>query len=130
MSPRKTPIIARKGNRCAIGANGAVARYLYSLDGAQCQGCPEKDSVVLRGPIGDIVRSLAGASATGGACAWLGRRLTTSQRARYKIEALFAELKQRMRHAPGATAATVECCGAILVGSYRPELETTGVIPR
>jgi transposase len=69
--------------------------YLYRSTEAQCQGCPQKKSCT-RGPYRRLfvhwqeparqtVRALAGTPA-----------YKQSQRARYKVEALFAELKQQM----------------------------------
>ena len=69
--------------------------YLYRSTEAQCQGCPQK-KFCTRGPYRRLfvhwqeparqtVRALAGTPA-----------YKQSQRARYKIEALFAELKQQM----------------------------------
>jgi transposase len=70
--------------------------YIYSSTVVQCRGCPQKQRctaapfrnlvVHWQEPARQIVRSLAGTPA-----------YEHSQRARYKIEALFAELKQRMR---------------------------------
>jgi transposase len=70
--------------------------YLYRSTEAQCQGCPQK-KFCTRGPYRRLfvhwqeparqtVRALAGTPA-----------YKQSQRARYKVEALFAELKQQMR---------------------------------
>jgi len=70
--------------------------YLYRSTEAQCHGCPQKKGCT-RGPYRRLfvhwqeparqtVRGLAGTPAYQG-----------SQRARYKIEALFAELKQQIR---------------------------------
>ena len=70
--------------------------YLYRSTEAQCQGCPQK-KFCTRGPYRRLfvhweeparqtVRTLAGTPA-----------YKQSQRARYKVEALFAELKQQMR---------------------------------
>ncbi len=70
--------------------------YAYRPTAAQCQGCPQKKrctpaayrKLFVHGqePARQIVRSLAGTPA-----------YERSRRARYKIEALFAELKQRVR---------------------------------
>jgi Transposase DDE domain len=70
--------------------------YLYRSTEAQCQGCPQKKLctpgpyrrlfVHWQEPARQIVRALAGTPA-----------YKQSQRTRYKIEALFAELKQWMR---------------------------------
>lgn len=70
--------------------------YLYRSTEVQCQGCPRK-KFCTRGPYRRLfvhwpesarqtVRALAGTPAC-----------KQSQRARYKVEALFAELKQQMR---------------------------------
>ena len=69
--------------------------YAYCSTAAQCQGCPQKPRctsapyrwLFVHGqePARQAVRALAGTPA-----------YERSQRARYKIEALFAELKQRM----------------------------------
>lgn len=70
--------------------------HLYRSTEAQCQGCPQK-KLCTRGPYRRLfvhwqeparqtVRALAGTPA-----------YKLSQRARYKIEALFAELKQQIR---------------------------------
>lgn len=69
--------------------------YLYRSTEAQCQGCPQKKSctqgpyrrlfVHWQEPARQRVRALAGTPA-----------YKQSQRARYKVEALFAELKQQM----------------------------------
>jgi transposase len=70
--------------------------YLYRSTEAQCQGCPQKKFctpgpyrrlfVHWQEPARQIVRALAGTPA-----------YKQSQRTRYRIEALFAELKQSMR---------------------------------
>ena len=70
--------------------------YAYCSTAAQCEGCPQKKrctsgsyrwlSVNWHEPARQVVRALAGTPA-----------YQRSRRARYKIEALFAELKQRMR---------------------------------
>jgi transposase len=70
--------------------------YAYCSTVAQCQGCPQKQRctsapyrwLFVHGqePARQAVRALAGTPA-----------YERSRRARYKIEALFAELKQRMR---------------------------------
>ncbi len=70
--------------------------YAYCATEAQCQGCPQKKLctpapyrklfVHWHEPARQAVRALAGTPA-----------YERSRRARYKIEALFAELKQRMR---------------------------------
>jgi transposase len=70
--------------------------YAYCATQAQCQGCPQKKLctpapyrklfVHWHEPDRQAVRALAGTPA-----------YERSRRARYKIEALFAELKQRMR---------------------------------
>jgi transposase len=70
--------------------------YAYCATQAQCQGCPQKKLctpapyrklfVHWHEPARQAVRALAGTPA-----------YERSRRARYKIEALFAELKQRMR---------------------------------
>jgi hypothetical protein len=70
--------------------------YAYRSTAAQCQGCPQKKRctpaayrklfVHWQEPARQIVRALAGTPA-----------YERSRRARYKVEALFAELKQRVR---------------------------------
>jgi transposase len=70
--------------------------YLYRSTQAQCAGCPQKSRCTTgpyrrlfvheQEPIRQAMRALVGTPA-----------YQRSQRARYKIEALFAELKQRMR---------------------------------
>ncbi|MGA7919927.1 MAG: IS1182 family transposase [Candidatus Acidiferrales bacterium] len=69
--------------------------YLYRSTEVQCQGCPQKKFCtrgpyrrlfVWQEPARQTVRALAGTPA-----------YKRSQRARYKVEALFAELKQQMR---------------------------------
>ncbi|MFY9583976.1 MAG: transposase [Candidatus Acidiferrales bacterium] len=70
--------------------------YAYCSTAAQCQGCPQKQRctsapyrwlfVHAQEPARQIVRTLAGTPA-----------YKSSQRARYKVEALFAELKQQIR---------------------------------
>jgi transposase len=70
--------------------------YAYRSTAAQCRGCPQKKLctpaayrklfVHWQEPARQIVRALAGTPA-----------YESSRRARYKIEALFAELKQRVR---------------------------------
>jgi transposase len=70
--------------------------YAYCSTAAQCRGCPEKQRctsapyrwLFVHGQESarQVVRTLAGTPA-----------YERSQRARYKIEALFAELKQRLR---------------------------------
>lgn len=78
------------------GRQRANQAYAYCATEAQCQGCPQKKlctpgpyrklSVSWYEPARQAVRALAGTPA-----------YERSRRARYKIEALFAELKQRMR---------------------------------
>jgi len=68
--------------------------YLYRSTEAQCQGVHRK-SLYSRS-ISEIVCSLAGASATDSSALAGTPAYKQSQRARYKIEALFAELKQQM----------------------------------
>jgi hypothetical protein len=76
--------------------------YLYRSTQAQCQGCPQK-RFCTRGryrrlfvhwqePARQTVRALAGTPA-----------YKQSQRARYNVEALFAELKQQMRYRARST---------------------------
>ena len=70
--------------------------YAYRSTAAQCQGCPQKKRctpaayrklfVHWQEPARQIVRALAGTPA-----------YECSRRSRYKVEALFAELKQRVR---------------------------------
>jgi len=70
--------------------------YAYCATETQCQGCPQKTLctpapyrklfVHWHEPARQVVRALVGTTA-----------YERSRRARYKIEALFAELKQRMR---------------------------------
>ena len=70
--------------------------YVYCSTERQCRGCPQKErctpgaarrlSVHWHEAAREVVRSLAGTPA-----------YERSRRARYRIEALFAELKQRMR---------------------------------
>ena len=70
--------------------------YAYCSTEAQCQGCPQKKLcttgpfrnlfVHWREPARQIVRGLTGTPA-----------YKQSQRARYKVEALFAELKQQIK---------------------------------
>jgi transposase len=70
--------------------------YLYRSTEAQCQGCPQKNCctrgpyrrlfVHWQEPVRQAVRAMAGTPA-----------YKSSQRARYKIEALFAELKQQVQ---------------------------------
>lgn len=78
------------------GLQRASKGYSYTATEAQCQGCPQKKLctparfrklfVHWHEPARQTVRALAGTTA-----------YERSRRARYKIEALFAELKQRMR---------------------------------
>ena len=78
------------------GLQRASQGYAYCATEAQCQGCPQKKLctpapyrklfVHWHEPARQAVRALAGTPA-----------YERSRRARYKIEALFAELKQRMR---------------------------------
>src|SRR6266849_3433179 len=78
------------------GRQFANQAYTYCSTEAQCQGCPQKTlctpgayrkiSVNWYQPARQAVRALVGTPA-----------YERSRRARYKIEALFAELKQRMR---------------------------------
>ena len=78
------------------GLQRASQGYAYCATEAQCQGCPQKKLctpapyrklfVHWHEPARQAVRALAGTPA-----------YECSRRARYKIEALFAELKQRMR---------------------------------
>ncbi len=78
------------------GRQFANQAYTYCSTEAQCQGCPQKQlctpgpyrkiSVHWYEPARQAVRALVGTPA-----------YERSPRARYKIEALFAELKQRMR---------------------------------
>ena len=77
------------------GQHRTVRGSSYCSTAAQCQGCPKKTLCTPAAyrklfihwdePSRQVVRALAGTSA-----------YQRSQRARYKIEALFAELKQRM----------------------------------
>jgi IS5 family transposase len=79
-----------RGQRCSSQG------YLYRSTEAQCQGCPQKKFctpgpyrrlfVHWQEPARQLVRALAGTPA-----------YKQSQRTRYRIEALFAELKQSMR---------------------------------
>jgi hypothetical protein len=76
----------------SLGSQG----YLYCSTAAQCHGCPQKKSctpglsrrlfVHWQEPARQIVRALADTP-----------EYKRSQRARYKIEALFAELKQQIK---------------------------------
>jgi len=78
------------------GRQRANRAYAYCATEAQCQGCPQKKlctpgpyrkiSVHWYEPARQAVRALVGTPA-----------YERSRRARYKIEALFAELKQRLR---------------------------------
>ena len=78
------------------GLQRASRGYAYCATEAQCHGCPQKKLctpapyrklfVHWHEPARQAVRALAGTPA-----------YARSRRARYKIEALFAELKQRMR---------------------------------
>jgi len=78
------------------GRQFANQAYTYCATAAQCQGCPQKQSctpgpyrkisVHWYEPARQAVRALVGTPA-----------YERSRRARYKIEALFAELKQRLR---------------------------------
>lgn len=78
------------------GQQRAAQANAYCATEGQCQGCPQKKSctpgsyrklsVNWHEPARQAVRELRGSLA-----------YQRSQRARYKIEALFAELKQRMR---------------------------------
>jgi len=78
------------------GRQRANRAYAYCATKAQCQGCPQKKlctpgpyrkiSVHWYEPARQAVRALVGTPA-----------YERSRRARYKIEALFAELKQRLR---------------------------------
>jgi hypothetical protein len=87
--PKTTP--------CAIEVcNVGIRHTLNCAAKAQCQGCPKKKlctpglyrrlSVNWHEPARQAVRALAGTPA-----------YERSRRARYRIETLFAELKQRMR---------------------------------
>ena len=78
------------------GLSRANQGYLYYSTERQCRGCPQKERctpgatrrlfVHWHEAAREVVRSLAGTPA-----------YERSRRARYRIEALFAELKQRMR---------------------------------
>jgi IS5 family transposase len=78
------------------GLKRACQAYAYSATEAQCKGCPQKKlctpglyrklSISWHEPARQAVRDLRGTPA-----------YERSRRARYRIEALFAELKQRMR---------------------------------
>jgi transposase len=78
------------------GLQRANQAYSYCSNKAQCQACPQKKlctpgpyrklSVNWYEPARQVVQALAGTPA-----------YERSRRARYRIEALFAELKQRMR---------------------------------
>jgi transposase len=78
------------------GQHRSVRGSSYCSTAAQCQGCPQKRRCTPAAyrklfihwdePSRQVVRALAGTPA-----------YERSRRARYKIEALFAELKQRMR---------------------------------
>ena len=78
------------------GQHRTVRGFSYCSTAAQCQGCPQKTQCTPTAyrklfihwdePARQVARALAGTPA-----------YERSRRARYKIEALFAELKQRMR---------------------------------
>lgn len=78
------------------GQHRTVRGSSYCSTAAQCQGCPQKQRCTPTAyrklfihwdePAREVARSLVGTPA-----------YERSRRARYKIEALFAELKQRMR---------------------------------
>jgi transposase len=87
--PEGKPLRHRGQHRTERGSS-------YCSTAAQCQGCPQKKRctatayrtlfIHLDEPARQVARALAGTPA-----------YERSRRARYKIEALFAELKQRMR---------------------------------
>lgn len=87
--PEGKPLRHRGQHRTERGSS-------YCSTAAQCQGCPQKKRCTLTAyrtlfihldePARQVARALAGTPA-----------YERSRRARYKIEALFAELKQRMR---------------------------------
>ncbi len=87
--PEGKPLRYRGQHRTERGSS-------YCSTAAQCQGCPQKRRctptayrtlfIHLDEPARQVARALAGTPA-----------YERSRRARYKIEALFAELKQRMR---------------------------------
>jgi len=96
MSPRKMPTTVRKGNRCTIEVSGEVVRAISIAQHKRNAKAVHKRSYVLQVPIGlfvhwqeparQAVRALAGTP-----------EYKHSQRARYKVEALFAELKQQIK---------------------------------
>ena len=53
-----------------------------------------------------------------------------AQRARRKVEALFAELKNLHRTAPTETAPDALCTRAVLLGGNSAEPETAGAVPQ
>ncbi len=104
--------------------------YAYCSTAAQCQGCPQKQRCTAapyrwlfvhgQESARQIVRSLAGTPA-----------YERSQRARYKIEALFAELKQRVLLRRVRLRRLWNVAEQFLMaatGGDRPEFETAGAI--
>ena len=96
-SPRRNAYYCPEGKVLSFrGRRRESQGYVYRSNEAQCEGCPQKKRCT-SGPyrrlfvheqesVRQAVRALTGTPA-----------YERSRRARYKIEALFAELKQRMR---------------------------------
>jgi Transposase DDE domain len=79
---------------CGGGGKNAIVGTKRTTE-AQCQGCSPEEVLYARS-VSETVCSLAGASATDRALAGTPA-YKLLQRTRYRIEALFAELKQWMR---------------------------------
>jgi Transposase DDE domain len=92
MSPRKIPTTVQKGNRCTIEVSSQG--HLYRSTEAQCRGCPQKRLctagsyrrlfVHWQEPARQAARALA-------------ETPDFKRSQRYKVEALFAELKQQIK---------------------------------
>lgn len=78
------------------GRRGESQDYLYRSTEVQCESCPQKKRCT-SGPLSPPVCVRAGIRPAGRPRPGRNASLRTFAAARYKIEALFAELKQRMR---------------------------------
>ncbi len=100
---------------------------IYSATVGQCRGCPQKHGctsgafrklfVHWEEPARERVRALVDTPA-----------YERSRRDRYKVEAQFAELKQRLRARPAAAA--LECGGTIPLGGDRSAFQTACPVHR
>src|SRR5271169_940563 len=88
-SPRKMPTTVQKGNRCTIEVGGAAVGAIFAREKQKklCTAGPHRRLFVhWQEPARQVARALAETP-----------DYKRSQRARYKVEALFAELKQQIK---------------------------------